>query len=218
MHYFTIIITKFIQFVKIEGYTRICVRDWLIAWAYQTLHRGVHREKLTKNFVFDENGNTHEHQRLFTLAEGAGNQDSVEEYWKGYREQVRFVNAEIKKVIEDILLKSETPPIILVMGDHGPASMFNWKIEDPVCLWERTGNLYAILLPEHQKDGTVYDSITPVNTFRILFNTYFATDLPLLEDLSYMMSWQELTLNVDITERRDSLAGCTISEDAMGMK
>lgn len=164
-------------------------------------------------FVFDENGNIHEHQRPFTLADGAGYQDSVNEYRKGYREQVRFVNKQIKEVIDDILMKSERPPVILLMGDHGPASMFHWKIEDPGCIWERTGNLYAILLPDHQTDGTVYDAMTPVNTFRMIFNTYFGTELPLLEDRSYMMSWHEPTLNVDITDTRDSLAGCTISGD-----
>ena len=164
-------------------------------------------------FVFDENGNIQQHQNPFTLAEGASYQSSVEEYWNGYREQVRFVNREIINVIDDILLKSETPPIILIMGDHGPASMFNWSLEDPGCVWERTSNLYAILLPEHQNDGTAYASISPVNTFRVIFNTSFGTDLPLLEDRSYMMSWQQPTLNVDVTDTRDSYAGCTIPTD-----
>ena len=153
------------------------------------------------------------HQNPFTLAEGAAYQSSVEEYWNGYREQVKFVNREIISVIDDILLKSGTPPIILIMGDHGPASMFNWSLEDPGCVWERTSNLYAILLPEHQNDGTAYASISPVNTFRVIFNTYFGTDLPLLEDKSYMMSWQQPTLNVDVTDTRDSYSGCTIPTD-----
>ena len=164
-------------------------------------------------FVFDENGNIREHQNPFTLAEGPAHQSSVDEYWIGYREQVRFANREIIKVIDDILLKSETPPVILVMGDHGPASMFNWTMEDPGCIWERTSNLYAILLPEHQNHGTVYASISPVNTFRVIFNTYFGTDLPLLEDRSYMMSWQQPTLNVDVTDTRGSHSGCTITDD-----
>jgi len=91
------------------------------------------------------------------------------------------------------------------MGDHGPASMFNWNIEAPACLWERTSILYAILLPEHQNDDTMYPSITPVNTFRVIFNTYFGTDLPILEDNTYMMS---PALEVDVTGMRDSKEGC----------
>jgi hypothetical protein len=162
-------------------------------------------------FVFFQDGDFREPQRPFTLAEGVGFQDSQEAYQSGYREQVRFINREIIKVIDAILTKSEVPPIILIMGDHGPASMFNWNFEDPGCLWERTSNLYAILLPGHENDGTVYSSITPVNTFRIIFNTYFATDLPLLADRGYMMAWQHPTLKLDVTNVRDSLEGCTLS-------
>jgi hypothetical protein len=47
----------------------------------------------------------------------------------------------------------------------------------------------------------------------VIFNTYFGTDLPLLEDKSYMMSWQQPTLNVDVTDTRDSDTGCTIPTD-----
>jgi hypothetical protein len=161
-------------------------------------------------FVFYQNGDIREPQRPYTLAEGTGFQDSEEAYQSGYREQVLFINREIKKAIDAILTKSEAPPIILIMGDHGPASRFNWKFEDPGCLWERTGNLYAVLLPGHENDGTVYSSISPVNTFRVIFNTYFGTDLPLLEDRSYMMAWQHPTLKVDVTGIRDSLKGCTL--------
>jgi hypothetical protein len=33
--------------------------------------------------------------------------------------------------------------------------------------------------------GQLYPSISPVNSFRIVFNAYFGTDLPLLKDTSY---------------------------------
>jgi hypothetical protein len=36
---------------------------------------------------------------------------------------------------------------------------------------------------ETKKD--LYETITPVNSFRIIFNHYFGTNYPLLEDLSY---------------------------------
>jgi len=99
------------------------------------------------------------------------------------------------------------------MGDHGPASMFNWDLNTPSCLWERTSNLYAILLPEQLNSEIVYPSMTPVNTFRVIFNTYFGTDLPYLEDKSYLMTWQQPNLKVDITNRRESHEGCVSIED-----
>ena len=66
-----------------------------------------------------------------------------------------------------------------------------------------------MLLPGHQDDGILYPSMTPVNSFRLIFNTYFSGDLPLLDDRTYMMSWQQPTLKIDVTEQRDSRQGCT---------
>ena len=163
-------------------------------------------------FVFYQNGDIREPQQPYTLAEGIDEgQGAEKEYWNGYQEQVKFINREIVKVVDVILKKSESPPIILLMGDHGPASMFKWNFETPGCLWERTSNLYAIFLPGHENDGTVYPSISLVNTFRVIFNTYFGTDLPLLEDRSYLVYWYQPTLKVDITSARDTFEGCTIS-------
>lgn len=160
-------------------------------------------------FVFYRDGTIREPLLPYTLAEGVGLQGGREVYQAGYPEQVKFINKEILAVIDAILLKSSRPPVILLMGDHGPASMFNWDPQAPGCLYERTSNLYAMLLPGHENDGTLHSSITPVNTFRVIFNTYFGTDLPLLEDRSYLMYWYEPTLNMDITMESKSLAGCT---------
>jgi hypothetical protein len=161
-------------------------------------------------FIFDQNGEFRVPERPFTLAEGTEFKGGKDEYWRGYQEQVKFVNREILSVVDAILARSKTPPVILIMGDHGPGSMFNWELDAPGCLWERTSNLYALLLPGHQDDGTLYPSITFINTFRVIFNTYFGTKLPLLEDNSYLMIWHHPTLKLDVTNQRDSRVGCTI--------
>ena len=163
-------------------------------------------------FVFDQSGNLLSHETPYALWDETTYIGGSEEYRKGYREQVIFINGEIISVITDILAKSKTPPIILIMGDHGPASMFNWALDAPGCIWERSSNLYAILLPGHQADGTVYSAMTPVNTFPVIFNTYFGTNLPLLEDRTYLMSWQQPTIKIDITDQRDSRDGCTLED------
>ncbi|HUG33250.1 MAG TPA: hypothetical protein VMJ90_00670 [Anaerolineales bacterium] len=84
-----------------------------------------------------------------------------------------FANRKIIETIEDILENSETQPNIVLMGDHGPGLMFKWDIDSPGCLWERTSNLYAVLLPGNQDNELLHPSMTPVNTFRLIFNTYF---------------------------------------------
>jgi hypothetical protein len=161
-------------------------------------------------FVFSQDGTSREPDRPYTLGDDINYENGREEYWIGYVEQVRFISGEITTVIDAILAKSETPPVIVLMSDHGPASMFNWNFETPECLWERASNLYAILLPGHENDNTLYPSITPVNTFPVIFNTYFGTNLAFLEDRSYMMAWQSPKLKLDITNRRESREGCTI--------
>ena len=102
------------------------------------------------------------------------------------------------------------------MGDHGPASMFHWDVDAPGCVWERTSNLYALRLPGHQNDGTLYPSITPVNTFRVIFNTYFGTDLPLLDDQTYLASVKYPTTIKDVTGVIESHNGCSVPKGDLG--
>jgi len=163
-------------------------------------------------FEFDRDGNILPQKQPYNMWDDSETAGGEYEYQKGYREQVIFANRKILEAIDAILAKSETQPIILLMGDHGPASMFHFDIDSPGCLWERTSNLYALLLPGHQQDGTVYETITPVNTFRVIFNTYFGTELPLLEDRTYLASAAYRDTIKDITDSRDSQASCTVSD------
>jgi len=48
----------------------------------------------------------------------------------------------------------------------------------------RTGILNAVYLPD-KKENIFYNGMTPVNTFRILFNEYFGTNFAILPDIIY---------------------------------
>ena len=50
---------------------------------------------------------------------------------------------------------------------------------------ERSGILNAYFLPSSCEPGGLYRSITPVNSFRVIFNSCFGADLELLKDQSY---------------------------------
>lgn len=163
-------------------------------------------------FVFTKNGSAVRMEQPFSLLDDSTYKGGPGEYRNGYVEQLIFINSEIMDMINNILTESETQPIVILMSDHGPASKFDWNQYAPGCLWERTSNFYAVLLPGHQADKIMYPSITPVNTFRVIFNTYFDTNLPLLEDQSFMMSWQQPTMNMDITNMRDLHDGCAIDD------
>jgi hypothetical protein len=91
-----------------------------------------------------------------------------------YRDQVIYINSRMAEIVPKIITNSTTPPVIIVQGDHGPTVASSPR--------SRMSNLNAYFLPGV---GTpVYPTITPVNTFRLLFNEYFGQNLELLDDLS----------------------------------
>ena len=84
-----------------------------------------------------------------------------------YVDAISFTNKRIKGVIDEILSKSDVAPIIILQGDHGNEH----KI------------LNAYYFPREDYD-LLYETISPVNSFRIVFNLYFDADYELLEDES----------------------------------
>ena len=98
-----------------------------------------------------------------------------------YVDQLIFVNKRIEVAIDRILKYSVNPPIIIVQSDHG-SSLF--ELDRKNFMINRMRNFNAFYLPEGG-DKLLYPSITPVNTFRLILNHYFGTNLPLLEDKIY---------------------------------
>lgn len=50
-------------------------------------------------------------------------------------------------------------------------------------------------------DQKLYPSISPVNSFRVIFNRYFKTNYPLLEDRSCFSTWSRPYRFFDVTDR-----------------
>ena len=78
-----------------------------------------------------------------------------------------------------LLLRQEYDPAIAVFAERRAPT---WTVADgicPACLQ----NFAALYLPEGA-DG-VYDTITPANYFRVIFNQVFDAGYDLLPDLSY---------------------------------
>lgn len=98
---------------------------------------------------------------------------------KGYISNVKFIDAQITQVVKEIIKSTETPPVIIIMGDHGPTGVPS--LETPQ---RRMSILNAYYVKDEAK-ADLYPAITPVNTFRVIFNHYFGTAYPLLEDKSY---------------------------------
>lgn len=135
-------------------------------------------------YVFDEYGN-------FLTKEEVDERGII----KNYLGQVVYINKEIKSLVDTILENSDPEPIIIIQGDHG----FDfWGYRELVEEFARPDLAKELIVPDKYSfpifnayyfpdggDKLLYDSITPVNTFRILFNYYFGQNLELLEDISY---------------------------------
>ena len=115
------------------------------------------------------------------------NKASYEQISDAYLDQIVFINQQILQVVDAILRESETPPVIIVQGDHGPPPDLtnDPEIKMPI--------LNAYYLPGLDQERILYPSISPVNTFRVVLGGYFGLDLPLLEDKSYFAPNQDHT-------------------------
>jgi hypothetical protein len=91
---------------------------------------------------------------------------------EGYVDSVKYINSRMLPILRTLIEDSDVPPIIVLEGDHG--------LNDE----NRTQNLSAYFLPG---DGSqdLYGNITPVNSFRVIFNHYFGAKYELLPDETF---------------------------------
>jgi hypothetical protein len=164
----------------------------------------VHIEVPHTPFVFGPNGEPVSIESEFSFDDAdwliRGGRLNRAQYRKAYCGQVRFVNARMEKVIDEILSNSSRPPIILILGDHGARSGTIW--EDPVRtdVKECLSNLGAFHLPGGGEE-LLYPDITLVNLFRVIFNHYFGGEFELLPDRCYFSTAKHPYMFYDVTDR-----------------
>jgi hypothetical protein len=137
-------------------------------------------------FVFGPNGEFIKHDRLFTIADGPFSQGSRQDYVRGYTDQLTYLNSQLITAIDSILENSDPEPIIIIQGDHGPKG-FTDEGMDTSDFTENFGILNAYYFPGREY-GQLYQSISPVNSFRVVLNEFFGESYPLLEDKIYFSS------------------------------
>jgi hypothetical protein len=93
---------------------------------------------------------------------------------QAYLDNVQATNVLLLGVLDEILQNSAAPPVILLQGDHG-----SWNSKKP----DRFTILNAYYLPGNGGQA-LYPRVSPVNSFRVVFNAYFGGKFPILEDLS----------------------------------
>jgi len=119
---------------------------------------------------------------------------------EGYIGQLQYTNKLVEDTIEEILTKYDIPPVIIIQGDHGSSeSELSWETLDDDSLKERFSILNTFLVTENE-DEIFYETITPVNTFRILFNHIFNDKYDLLKDRQYVAEQEEPWNFIEKTE------------------
>lgn len=152
-------------------------------------------------FVLDRDGNPVPAGAPFEGGrDGSYFPGSTVEYIAGYKEKLLYTNQQLLRAIDAILAASDSAPIIILQADHGPGAWLQWDSIEETCLLERTSIFNAYYLPAGGAEN-LYPDITPVNTFRVIFNAYFGTDLPLLADEIYFSSWDRPYDFVNVTDQ-----------------
>jgi hypothetical protein len=146
-------------------------------------------------FLFDADGNP--------VREGiSGPEQAVAQY----RDQLIFVNKKAEIMVDAILAGSEVEPIIILQGDTGPPYGFESGKSSRFSTDEIYQQSMRILNAYHLPgDGaqSVYEGISPVNTFRAIFSYYFDAGFPLLDDRSFFVTFDRPFRLIDVTESVD---------------
>jgi hypothetical protein len=149
-------------------------------------------------YVFDRNGKFLTAERLAALR----GEDL-------YVEQLLYTNKKIKELVQRLLSDTEeSHPVVILQSDEGMHGLkYGFEQRTP---WINATDeelqlefsiLNAYYLPRVDEPG-LYPQITPVNTFRLIFNYYFGTDLALLPDRSYQFTdFDHLYRFFDVTKR-----------------
>ncbi|RYF84841.1 MAG: hypothetical protein EOO03_14225 [Chitinophagaceae bacterium] len=110
---------------------------------------------------------------------------------KTYRDELHYLNKLLMQSIDSILANSKTEPVIILQSDHGSDAFIDANDMAKSNVKERIANLFAMRLPAGKK-APLHDQVTPVNTFRYVFNSCFNAGLPLLPDKSYYSTHKEM--------------------------
>jgi hypothetical protein len=151
-------------------------------------------------FVFGPNGEAVNHTLPYELGDGSAFDGSPEEYVTGYRNQIQYINKLVLQAIDAILASSPEPPVIIIQGDHGPGAHLQWSSVDKSNIPERMAILNAYYFPDGNYDN-LYPSISPVNSFRVILNKYFGTEMKLLPDNHYFSTYSELSKFINVNDR-----------------
>ena len=122
-----------------------------------------------------------------------------------YIDQVRYTNILLMRTVSALVKSASRPVVIILQSDEGPGPSSNIaRRETRMRAWKKSVRepiLNAMAFPGVDT-RVLYPSISPVNTFRVLFNLYFGAHYPLLPDETRSKFGRDI---VDESDRPPSL-------------
>lgn len=121
---------------------------------------------------------------------------------EGWRTVTTFLNKRLLEVVDEIKRK-EPNSIIIIQGDHGSNTALQSPEEYAANPWtgewrdyvrDRSANLMSVYLPDKKGEELFYPELTPVNLFRIIFDTYLKSGYGKLEDVTWITPQQSREL------------------------
>ena len=122
------------------------------------------------------------HPPFVFTADGTPLDNSPTDELVAYGDQIAYDNTRLLDIVDRLIAESEGPPIIIIQGDHGATIDYaGLRIDEA----ERLGILNAYYLPGGSEQE-LSTSLSPVNTFRLIFDLYFNGHYGLLNDKSIL--------------------------------
>jgi hypothetical protein len=140
------------------------------------------------------------HPPFIVNAEANSLQNSPSNELTAYADQIAYLNSRLIEIVDTLIEESDPDPVIIIQGDHGATVEYEALGIDKS---NRLGILNAYYLPptsigtkspginfsgagstDNGQNTNLYSTITPVNTFRLIFDKYFNGNYGLLEDKS----------------------------------
>lgn len=140
-----------------------------------------------KPYIFDSDGDTNLPQGLSTA------ELSVR--------QLQFTSRRMEQVVDTIIKSNrDNPPIIIMTADEGIYPPNFAPTATDAEIRQKTNILASFYFPDRNYRA-LYPTITPVNTFRVVFNQYFGLNLPLQPDRIRTYPVDRPLEWIDVTER-----------------
>lgn len=139
-------------------------------------------------YVFDAQGNPVKGDPIVAAERRASQWSRGEETAEDvsrYCDELVYLNTLVLKLVDEIQANAKRPTVIILQSDHGPGVLPNdYREFDKLDPDLRFGILNACYFPDGPPRGITPD-LSPVNTFRVVFNHYLKTDYPLLKNEHY---------------------------------